>query len=242
MKYIKKYENFGLISEGLKYHIDNDLSLVESVYRIESEAWLDLVNEARQLYKNNSIDLSEDDIWLVESYVGEKGIYEGEEVLLDIPFLEEAYYEYEDFTMVDMDLVKELWEEGLTNPEEIQKELDFRNLSIDTIEEIISDLKKDGKINEAEYRGRKVKLNKPFRTPDGPKKFAVYTKNDKGNVVKVGFGDPNLSVKNRDPKRAKSFRARHNCDNPGPKWKARYWSCNLGRYARLLNLKSSRSW
>lgn len=242
MKYIKKYENFGLISEGLKYHIDNDLSLVESVYRIESEAWLDLVNEARQLYKNNSIDLSEDDIWLVESYVGEKGIYEGEEVLLDIPFLEEAYYEYEDFTMVDMDLVKELWEEGLTNPEEIQKELDFRDLSVETVNQIINTLKKNGQINEAEYRGRKVKLNKPFRTPGGPKKFAVYTKNDKGNIVKVGFGDPNMRVKNNDPKRAKSFRARHGCDNPGPKWKARYWSCSIGRYAKLLNLKSGRSW
>ena len=68
-------------------------------------------------------------------------------------------------------------------------------------------------------------LNKPFLTPGGPKKRAVYVKNDKGNVVKVNFGDPNLSIKRDDPERRKSFRARHNCDNPGPKWKARYWSC-----------------
>lgn len=67
--------------------------------------------------------------------------------------------------------------------------------------------------------------NKPFRTPDGPKKFSVYTKNDKGNVVKVNFGDPNMEIKRDDPERRKNFRARHNCDNPGPKWKARYWSC-----------------
>jgi len=80
-------------------------------------------------------------------------------------------------------------------------------------------------LTEAEYQGRKVTLNDPFRTPSGPKKFSVYVKNDKGNVVKVNFGDPNLSIKRDDPNRRKSFRARHNCDNPGPKWKARYWSC-----------------
>lgn len=78
----------------------------------------------------------------------------------------------------------------------------------------------------SEYQGRKVTLNKPFRTPDGPKKFAVYTKNDKGKVVIVRFGDPNLSIKRDDPERRKSFRARHGCDkNPGPKWKPKWWSC-----------------
>jgi hypothetical protein len=77
----------------------------------------------------------------------------------------------------------------------------------------------------SEYQGRKVQLNKPFRTPDGPKKSSVYVKNDKGNVVKVNFGDPNMKIKKSIPERRKSFRARHNCDNPGPKWKARYWSC-----------------
>ena len=70
-------------------------------------------------------------------------------------------------------------------------------------------------------------LNKPFRTPGGPKKFSVYVKNDKGNVVKVNFGDPNMEIKRDDPNRRKNFRARHNCDNPGPKTKARYWSCKM---------------
>jgi len=81
------------------------------------------------------------------------------------------------------------------------------------------------KLEEAEYQGRKVTLNKPFRTPDGPKKSSVYVKNAKGNVVKVNFGDPNMKIKKNIPGRRKNFRARHNCDNPGPKWKARYWSC-----------------
>tara|TARA_Y100001938_G_scaffold149948_1_gene238891 strand:- start:6009 stop:6851 length:843 start_codon:yes stop_codon:yes gene_type:complete len=70
-------------------------------------------------------------------------------------------------------------------------------------------------------------LNKPFRTPKGPKKFSVYVKNEKGNVVKVNFGDPNMEIKRDDPNRRKNFRARHNCDNPGPKTKARYWSCKM---------------
>ena len=69
------------------------------------------------------------------------------------------------------------------------------------------------------------KLNKPFRTPSGPKKFSVYVKNENGNVVKVNFGDPNMRIKDNIPGRRKNFRARHNCDNPGPKTKARYWSC-----------------
>jgi hypothetical protein len=77
----------------------------------------------------------------------------------------------------------------------------------------------------SEYQGRKVTLNKPFRTPGGPKKSAVYVKNDKGKVVIVRFGDPNMKIKKNIPGRRKNFRARHNCDNPGPKWKARYWSC-----------------
>ena len=74
----------------------------------------------------------------------------------------------------------------------------------------------------------KKTLNKPFRTPKGPKKFSVYVKNDKGNVVKVNFGDPNMEIKRDDPDRRKNFRARHQCDSdPGPKWKARYWSCKM---------------
>src|SRR5210317_416049 len=78
---------------------------------------------------------------------------------------------------------------------------------------------------EAEYQGNKVQLNNPTRSNEGKKKFYVYVKNEKGNVVKVGFGDPNMEIKRDDPERRASFRARHNCENPGPKWKARYWSC-----------------
>ena len=81
-------------------------------------------------------------------------------------------------------------------------------------------------VTESEYQGKKGKLNDPIRTSENPnKKFKVYVKNEKGKVVVVRFGDPNMDIKRDDPERRKSFRARHNCDNPGPKWKARYWSC-----------------
>jgi hypothetical protein len=81
----------------------------------------------------------------------------------------------------------------------------------------------DEELDEAEYQGRKVKLGKPMR--GDVKKFKVYVKNPKGNVVKVNFGDPDMKIKKSNPARRRSFRARHNCDNPGPRTKARYWSC-----------------
>jgi hypothetical protein len=95
---------------------------------------------------------------------------------------------------------------------------------------------------ESEKEGKKIKveieieaadnknktLNKPFRLPTGSnKKFGVYVKNDKGNVVMVKFGDPNMEIKRDDPERRKAYRSRHSCDTPGPKWKANYWSCRM---------------
>jgi hypothetical protein len=81
----------------------------------------------------------------------------------------------------------------------------------------------DDDLDEAEYQGRKVKLGKPMQ--GDVKKFKVYVRNPKGNVVKVNFGDPNMRIKKNNAARRRSFRARHNCDNPGPRHKARYWSC-----------------
>ena len=81
----------------------------------------------------------------------------------------------------------------------------------------------DENVVEAEYQGRTVKLNKPMR--GDVKKFKVYVKNPKGNVVKVNFGQKGVKIKKNNPARRKSFRARHNCDSPGPRHKARYWSC-----------------
>ena len=194
MKHIRTFESLSYgeennqISEGLMYHLERNTPLMESVYRIESDAWLDLVNEARVLWERGEIELDEDDLFLIGTDAGRTGIYEGEQVLLDVPFYE------------------------------------------------------DDEIDEAEYRGRKVDLNKPFRTPGGPRKFAVYTKNEKGTVIKLGFGEPGMRVNNNDPAKARSFRKRMRCHEPGPRWKAKWWSCSVVRYRKLLGIKSSRPW
>jgi len=98
------------------------------------------------------------------------------------------------------------------------------------------------RLDEAEHKGKKVKLGKPFRTPGEGKKFAVYVKSEGGRVKKVRFGDPNLTVKNDDPARARSFRARHKCSEKNDRTKAGYWACRIGRYAKSVGLKSSKSW
>jgi hypothetical protein len=197
MKHIKTFESISYIrsneeiSEGLGYHLDNNIPLMESVYRIESESWLNCINEARTLWETGKIELEEDDLFLISTDAGRFDVYEGESVLLDVPF-----YPGEDFEELD----------------------------------------------EAEYKGRNVDLNKPFRTSGGPRKFAVYTKNDKGKVVMVRFGQPGMKIRNDDPSASRSFRARHRCHDPGPRWKPRWWSCNVVRYRKLLGIKSSRPW
>jgi hypothetical protein len=146
--------------------------------------------------------------------------------------------------------VRELWEDGLIKLNEedtLMVESDLgRKVQIG--EEIIyldapfifeSD---EDIIEEAKHRGKNVKLGKPFRTSGGPKKFAVYVKSKSGGVKKVSFGDPNLKVRNRNKGAAKSFRARHRCDQKKDRTTAGYWSCNVGRYAKQLGLSSSNSW
>jgi len=119
----------------------------------------------------------------------------------------------------DLKIVKEV---TLDESQDFHEEFGYLGYSID-----------ENDLFEAEYQGRKVKLNKPMR--GDVKKFKVYVKNEKGNVIKVNFGhggtsakkkgEKTMKIKKSNPARRKSFRARHNCDNPGPKTKARYWSC-----------------
>ena len=112
--------------------------------------------------------------------------------------------------------------------EEVIEEYDVENYEdLKEFVQFMAEYKSD--INEAEYQGRKVKLGKIMQ--GDVKKFKVYVKNDKGNVVKVNFGQGGdakggtMRIRKDNPEARKSFRARHNCDNPGPRWKARYWSC-----------------
>ena len=180
------------ISDSLKYHVENELTLTNNIYRVYSEAYFNLVNEVRELWENDKIKLNEEDTLMVESDLGKKVKVDGEVIYLDAPFL----------------------------VEEEEEEI----------------------IDEAKHRGKNVKLNKPFRTPGGPKKFAVYVKTPGGGVKKVTFGDPNLRVRNKNKGAAKSFRARHKCDQKKDRTTAGYWSCNVGRYAKQLGLSSSNSW
>ena len=180
------------VSSEMKYHLENNISLNENIFRIYSTKYFDMINEARDLYNNNLLRLNDNDIWLVESDLGKKVILEnGDEVWLDAP------------------------------------------IYTDNLEDVLT---------EAIHRGKNVKLGSPFRTPGGPKKFAVYVKTPKGTVKKVTFGDPNLKIKNANKGRAKSFRARHKCDQKKDRTMSGYWSCNVGRYAKKLGLKSSRNW
>jgi hypothetical protein len=99
----------------------------------------------------------------------------------------------------------------------------FNDQYSDLVHELAYDSLHEDSMDEAEYHGRDVPLNKPMQ--GDVKKSKVYVKNPKGNIVKVNFGDPNMTIKKSNPARRKSFRARHNCENPGPKTSARYWSC-----------------
>lgn len=181
------------ISDALKYHVENELTLTNNIFRVYSEGYFDLVNEVRKLWEKNKIELNEEDQMMVESDLGKRIVVNGELVYLDAPFILE---------------------------EEDEEEV----------------------LEEAKHRGKNVKLNKPFRTSGGPKKFAVYVKSPSGNIKKVTFGDPNLRVRNRNKGAAKSFRARHRCDQKKDRTTAGYWSCNVGRYAKQLGLSSKNSW
>jgi hypothetical protein len=182
----------GGLSEGLQYHVEMSLPLRETIFRFGSDAHLEMIREARSLWRRGHLSVDSDDRFILETSLGEWGEYQGRMVPLDLPF--------------------EHWEDPVPGP-----------------------------VTEAEYKGRKVELNKPMRG-GGKAKFSVYVKNDKGNVVKVGFGQPGVKIKTHSPARVKSFLARHNCDTPGPRWKARWWACNIHRYKKQLGLKFKGRW
>lgn len=129
---------------------------------------------------------------------------------------------YEDIKTI-LSRIDSIWNEPDHQPFPEADEFDLKEDEV--FEEVLGELGfPEDELWEAEYRGRKVALNKPMR--GDVKKFKVYVKDTKtGNVKKVNFGDPNMRIKKSNPARRRSFRARHNCANPGPKTKARYWSC-----------------
>jgi len=179
------------VSENLKYHLDHNLSLEENIFRTYSQSYFDLIKEVRELYNNDSIELNDDDVDLIESDLGEIAIFEGREVYLDAPI-----------------------------EEEVDEEL----------------------INEVKHKGRTVRLNRPFRTPGGPKKFAVYVKSKGGRIKKVTFGDPKMRIRASSAARRKSFRARHRCAQKKDRTTAGYWSCRSHRIRSLGNKGRGKYW
>jgi hypothetical protein len=141
-------------------------------------------------------------------------------VLIDDGVREENFFTEEDFIQAKLDIYNYQLQEDPEFTDEMWSTI-FIDVDELGFEEYVSEESWAAEANKGK------KLNKPFRTPKGPKKFSVYVKNEKGNVVKVNFGDPNMEIKRDDPGRRKNFRARHNCSNPGPKTKARYWSCKM---------------
>lgn len=240
---------------SLQYHVDNGLSLHEHVYRYNSDAFIQLFAEARQALRDGVIDLSEQDKQLLETTdIGEYGEYNGMRVPLDLPMVSPKYnplfeigslidemIENEDMIdeaasideMIDYDMIKELVESigGNINLDKLRKAVSIQNESFDYNGFEMLKASVDY-IPEAEYRGKKVQLNKPKR--GGSKKFYVYVKSKKGNVKKVSFGDTGLSVKIKKKGARASFAARHKCAQKKDKTKAGYWSCNIGRYWKSL--------
>ena len=241
---------------SLQYHLENKLSLHEHVYRYSSDAFVQLFSEAREAYENGDIELSEEDVELLETTdIGEYGEYNGMKVPLDLPMISPSYnplfevgcmidemIENDDLIdeaasieeMIDFDYIKELVESigANINMDKFRKAVKLQNESFDYNGFEMLKASVDF-IPEAEYKGKKVQLNKPKR--GGSKKFYVYVKNPKtGNVKKVSFGDTGLSVKIKQKGARASFAARHKCAQKKDKTKAGYWSCNIGRYWKSL--------
>ena len=202
-----------IIKEALEKHVEKTLVLTESTQ----------ISESLKYHVDNNLTLT-NNIYRVysEGYfrlVNEvRDLYENGDIILN----------EEDRLMVESDLGRIV-------------EINGREIYLDAPFELIEE-KDEDVLEEAKHRGKNVKLNKPFRTSGGPKKFAVYVKSPGGGVKKVTFGDPNLRVRNKNKGAAKSFRARHKCDQKKDRTTAGYWSCNVGRYAKQLGLSSSNSW
>lgn len=202
-----------LIKEALEEHLDKSLILKENVE----------VSEALQYHIENGMSLT-NNVFRVYS----EGYFDLVNEVRNLYNEGKIDLNDEDKLMVESDLGKKV---------KIGKEYIYLDApyvyETETEEDILA---------EAEHRGKKVNIGKPFRTPGGPKKFAVYVKSKSGGVKKVTFGDPKLRVKNANKGAAKSFRARHKCSEKKDRTTAGYWSCNVGRYAKQLGLSSSNSW
>ena len=215
-----------LISENLSYHIDNNISLMENVFRIGSDAHLSMIKEAKKLYSRGVLDLCEEDEALMETHIGEFDLYENEIVPLDLPMLDEQ------IKVGDMVKIDPAYGGGKGEVE--SKVGSFVVINGESYHE--SDVEV---INEAKKKKKKEKKDPPIGKPKrgGSKAYYVYVRDPKTKKVKkVSFGSGGLRAKIKNKKARNAFAARHNCKNKKDRTKAGYWSCNLPRYASQLGL------
>ena len=220
-----------LLSEGLQYHIDKQIPLFETVYRIGSDKHLALIKEARKMYSRNVIDLCEEDEALIKTHLGEFALYEGESVPLDLPMLNESKYDKEETIQQTIDRLKARIEDpndGGNVPFLVQK-----------IKDLEKSLNEDEQLDEKKKAKKKEKKDPPLNKPKrgGSKAYYVYVRDPKTKKIKkVSFGSGGLRAKIKNKEARTAFAARHNCKNKKDRTKAGYWSCNLPRYAPALGL------
>ena len=239
-----------LLSENLQYHLDNNIPLFESVFRIGSNAHLSLIREARKMYSRDIIDLCEEDTELVQTNLGEFGTFLGESVPLDLPMIQEAEDPVEDLLTQIRDILKDM----LRGDSEREGDIEDLDVSIDAfkcswltwwillqIQELSQKYlgRYAESLSERKKKKKKEKKDPPIGKPKrgGSKAYYVYVRDPKTKrIKKVSFGSGGLRAKIRNPKARKAFAARHKCSQKTDRTKASYWSCRLPRYASQLGL------
>ena len=183
------------------------------------------------MYSRNIIDLCEDDEALIKTHLGEFALYEGESIPLDLPMLNEADSRYDKETIANQEFDDYYDNLSSSDKEKVDKEIIRRKEEEDG--RFAWESLNEEKVEEAEFKGKDVPLNKPKR--GGSKAYYVYVKDPKSKKVKkVSFGSGGLRAKIKNKQARNAFAARHNCKNKKDRTKAGYWSCNLPRYASAL--------
>ena len=212
------------ISEGLRYHIDNGVSLQDNVFRIGSKKYLQLFAEARMLNEWQTISLDENSKFLIENTdIGKFGVYEGKKVPLDLPKANEEYSDENSDSL----------EDSIANSE---FGMDYNQLGPGE-KEFVRDEIDNMSMNEA--KKKKKKKDPPIGKPKrgGSKAYYVYVRDPKTKKIKkVSFGSGGLRAKIKNKQARNAFAKRHNCKNKKDRTTAGYWSCNLPRYASQLGL------
>ena len=239
-----------ILSENLRYHVDKQLPLTENTFRYGSQSFIDLWSEARYLYLREIIHVNDDDKEiLLETDLGNFGLYENQKVPLDLPMLEEGFNLSVKANEIPlMNILNRAQQKGHDRYpfyNELVTKIGQEDIDVGEIKDILRDYgvyydyEDLLNLNEAEDKKKNPPLGKPKR--GGSKKFYVYVKNPKTKKIKkVSFGDTSgLSAKINNPEARRAFAARHDCKNKTDKTKASYWSCRLPRYSKLLGLKSS---